>query len=322
VTILSKLKGDSFMKVIVFGGTGWVGHRIALAFANNGYDLTICSRSLKKEFTSNVADIDMIQADKNNPDEIKQIFEAQKYDIVIDSVPSQVTIEAIYKYARGMKHYIHCSSTGGYAPLQFIPGDETSYYEGFASGWKNTKKLVDNMVLDMFNREGFPATVIRPCYITGPGMLPLDNLGGRREGFIADIINDIELDLPNSGNTLLQPIHADDLAYSFLLAAEAPNLSKGQVYNICLEKAVTHNRYLEITAAVFDKKPKINYMTPENILQKYAGNIHEIGLKFFVEHMCFDISKAKKQLGFVPAYTTEEAIEETAWWAAENLKLR
>ena len=309
------------MKVIVFGGTGWVGHRISLAFNDNGYDVTICSRGTKKAFTDNVNGINMIQADKSNPDEIRKIFETQKYDIVIDSIPTKETIEAIHKYAKGMKHYIHCSSTGGYAPLPFIPCDETAHYEGFAGAWKSTKKLVDNMVLDMFNREGFPATVIRPCYITGPGMLPLDNLGGRRKDFITDIINNVELDLPNTGNTLLQPIHADDLAYSFLLAAEVPNVSKGQVYNICLEKAVTHNRYLEITASVFDIVPRINYMTPEDMLKKYPEDINEIGLRFFVEHMCFDISKAKTQLGYMPVNTTEGAIEETSWWAAKSLNL-
>jgi nucleoside-diphosphate-sugar epimerase len=34
--------------------------------------------------------------------------------------------------------------------------------------------------------------------------------------------------------------------------------------------------------------------------------------------MCFDISKAREQLGYCPAHTTEDAIAETAIWAAKQ----
>ena len=172
-----------------------------------------------------------------------------------DSVPTEKSIEYIHKYARGMKQYIHCSSTGGYTPLPFIPCDESAPFTGFSlgGGW-DAKARYDSIAINLFCKDGFPATVIRPCYITGPGMVPLDNLGDRRTDFIADIINEVPLDLPDNGLALLQPIHADDLAHSFLLAADAP-CSIGQIYNICQEKAVTLNRYLEINAAAFDKKP-------------------------------------------------------------------
>jgi nucleoside-diphosphate-sugar epimerase len=308
------------MNVIVFGGTGWVGHNIVLDFAGAGYEVTVCSRGQKKLFVNAVSEIKTIRADKNNEADVKKIFAAEKYEIVIDSVPTLETMDYLHKYARGLKHYLHCSSTGGYAPLPFIPCNETAFYNGFAAGW-NQKKVYDDKILDLFNREGFPATVIRPCYITGTGMLPLDNLGGRRQDFIKDIINNVELALPNDGRALLQPIHVKDLAHSFLLAAESPNRSIGQVFNICLEKAVTLNRYLEINAAVFNTKPVIKHMPVEAMLEKYAGHIHETGLRFLSEHMCFDISKAKKLLGYAPAHTSEEAIEETAYWAAKENQL-
>ena len=34
-------------KVIVFGGTGWLGHKVALNFANAGCDVTVVSRGSK-----------------------------------------------------------------------------------------------------------------------------------------------------------------------------------------------------------------------------------------------------------------------------------
>jgi nucleoside-diphosphate-sugar epimerase len=307
------------MKVIVLGGTGWVGHKIALQFAAQGHDVTICTRGRKSEFADKVAFLNSIKADKSNETDAKKIFET-RYDIVVDSVPTTESMEFIHKYARGLKQYIHCSSTGGYTPLPFIPCDETAPYGGFksGSGWAFKAKY-DTMALDLFLKQGFPATIIRPCYITGPGMDPLDNLGGRRPDFISDVMNRATLDLPNDGLALLQPIHVDDLAHSFLLAAETRR-SIGQIYNICLEKAVTLNRYLEITAAAFNMEVVINHLPVDAMLKKYGQTIDKTGLLFLANHMCFDISKARDQLGFKPTHTTEEAIEENALWTAENYR--
>ena len=86
-------------------------------------------------------EIPQIKADKDNSLEMAEIFK-KKYDIVIDSVPGAASIENIFKYARGLKHYIHCSSTGGYAPLPFVPGNETTPYTGsFGGGWKQKAEV-------------------------------------------------------------------------------------------------------------------------------------------------------------------------------------
>ena len=306
------------MKTIVFGGTGWLGHNVVLQLLEAGHDVTICSRGQKKLFLDEVAKVKMIQADKKDEAAVKEIFKT-RYDLVIDTVPTLESIAHIRKYAGDISQYIHCSSTGGYAPLPFVPCDETAPYGGFekTSGWA-AKAAYDNEVMRLFHEEGFPATVIRPCYITGPGMLPLDNQGGRRKDYISDIIAEKTLDVPDNGLALLQPIHVKDLAASFRLAAQT-HRSIGQIYNICLSHAVTLIRYHEITAAAFGKKAHLNFMSVDDMLKKYAGNIHETGLRFLATHMCFTIEKAIRDLGYQPHCTPEEAIAETARWAAEQI---
>ena len=200
-------------KVIVFGGTGWLGHKVALNFAKEGCDVTVVSRGVKGQFIERLGSIRQIQADKKCEESMREILSV-KYNIIIDTVPHVDSIKHIHKFAGSeLEHYIHCSSTGGYAPLPFIPCDETAPYGGFdgKSGWA-TKAVVDNLVMELFCKDGFPATVIRPCYITGEGMLPLDNFGNRREDFIPDLIAGNPIVLPEGGNALLQPIHVKDLA--------------------------------------------------------------------------------------------------------------
>ncbi|NQT91585.1 MAG: NAD-dependent epimerase/dehydratase family protein [Lentisphaerae bacterium] len=305
------------MKVLVMGGTGWVGHHIVQVFHDAGHDVTICSRGQKQTYVDGVPEgVARVQANKNDAAAMAEAL-SEGYDVVIDSVPTEESIDNVHAHAKRMKRYLHCSSTGGYAPLASVPGDETMPYDRFMGGWAQ-KGVVDSKVMDLCCRKGFPATVIRPSYITGPGMLPLDNLGGRREDFIPDILAGKPVDLPNDGQALLQPIHVADLAHMFLLAAEEPR-SVGQIYNACLAKAVTISRYLEITAATFDRDVTINLMSVEDMLAKYGDAVSAVGLHFFATHMCYDISKPRDQLGYEPSLTTEEAIEETARWAADRL---
>ena len=305
------------MKILLFGGSGWLGHNIALNLASKRLDLTIVTRGKKKTFLDEIADLKTITADKEDEESMKAIFETS-YTHVIDTVPTEKSIDLVFKYATHLQHYLHCSSTGGYTPLPFIPCNETAHYKGFApgTGW-DQKRIVDNQVMRLFRESGFPATVIRPCYITGPGMLPMDNLGGRRNDFIADIIAERPLDLPNDGRALLHPIHVRDLANSFYLSMAHP-ASIGQVYNICLSHAFSLNDYLALTASVFNRKPVINYMSVDAMLAKYGDKINATGLRFLAEHMCFSIDKAVRDLEYKPSCTPEDAVIETALWAAET----
>ena len=160
--------------------------------------------------------------------------------------------------------------------------------------------------------------MIRPCYITGPGMLPLDNQGGRREDYLSDVLAEKVLDVPDNGLALLQPVHVADLAASFRLALETRR-SIGQIYNICLSHAVTLNRYHEITADALGRKAHLNYLPLEEMLRKYTGRIHETGLRFLATHMCFSIEKAVRDLGYKPHCTPEQAIAETARWGITQI---
>jgi nucleoside-diphosphate-sugar epimerase len=58
----------------------------------------------------------------------------------------------------------------------------------------------------------------------------------------------------------------------------------------------------------------VQFCSVEELIARYD----QVGLRFMSNHMCFDILKAREQLGYYPEYTTEEAIEETAIRASNN----
>lgn len=301
------------LRVIVFGGTGWVGHHIALAMYKVGHDVTVVSRrpgsrhaaALPKELT-------IRNGDKSNAKDVDALLK-DKYDVVFDSVPTAESIGAVARSADRFGHYIHCSSTGGYAPLVYVPGDESLPYDHFLGGWAQ-KHDVDTLALKLMPT----ATVIRPTNIIGPGAVPLDNVGGRRREFIGDIVNGRPIVLPEDGNALLQPVHVADLGRIFRLAAEHRGKCEGEIYIATQPRAVTLTRYIEITASAFGMKPVITYASIDQILESQGKDCDELGLRFLATHMCFSIAKAQRDLGYEPVYDVERAIIETAHWARQE----
>ena len=80
------------MKIIVFGGTGWLGHNVVLQLLEAGYDVTICSRGQKKLFLDEVAKVKTITADKKDEASVREIFKT-RYDVVIDTVPTLLAFD-------------------------------------------------------------------------------------------------------------------------------------------------------------------------------------------------------------------------------------
>ena len=78
------------------------------------------------------------------------------------------------------------------------------------------------------------------------------------------------------------------------------------------ERQEAIKRYIELNAEAVGCEAKINFMSVPDMLEKYKGNIDEIGLRFFATHMCFSIEKARRELGYNPKTTPEQTIRETA----------
>ena len=298
------------MKVLVLGGTGWVGHNIALAFYRAGHEVTIFTRGKKGHFDADVAFLPHVIGDKTDGATLRQILSSEFFDTVIDSVPHPVSIALLSNMRNLYGRYLHCGSVGVYTPLQYLPGDENhpfgqKVYDGFEG-----KITADAAGFKYAEAGELKLTILRPSCIAGPGKLPLDNLGGRRNDFIPDIVAGKPLDMLNDGSTLLQVVHVRDLGRAFVLAAER-SATIGQVYNICGPKAVTLKRYCEINAGAVAKTAEFNHLSFDAMIAKHGEGIRG-GLTFLAEHMCFDIAKAQRELNYNPEYSTEAAIAETA----------
>ena len=124
-------------------------------------------------------------------------------------------------------------------------------------------------------------------------------------------------------------VYVDDLANSFILASEKEE-AIGEVFIIGGERYVTLNELTMLIAKEFDvPTPKIHLpYKPVEILSSVVEYIYKPLKKepplyrrrvaFFKKNRAFDISKAKKILGYEPEFSLQKGIYTTAKWYINN----
>ena len=109
------------MKVLVIGGTRFVGLRLVQLLAEQGHEITLLNRG--KTQAELPASVKRIYADRRNADEVLQVLQNLEVDVVYDITGYQVrNLEPIVAVLSGkIKHYIFQSTGAVYAPSELLP---------------------------------------------------------------------------------------------------------------------------------------------------------------------------------------------------------
>jgi len=204
--------------------------------------------------------------------------------------------------------------------------DESAPYVFTGYNYNTTKIEAEKLVLEFASITGLPVTVIRAPYVYGPRdrqMFPriLQYLKCGKYAYIG------------RGTAPLTLVYAKNLAEGLRKAAESPRAA-GQVYNITDGAAVTRR---ELITRMADElglpRPKKNVPYPvavvvcavcETIAKlfrlKTAPLLNRFRLKFMHTYLTFDISKARRELGYAPEIPFDRALKETVKWFKENEK--
>jgi len=241
----------------------------------------------------------------------------QKYFWDVNLEGTRKLLEAAKK--KSVKRFVHCSTGGVQGNIKNIPATEEAPYN--AGDYYQKSKLAGEKLALQFLRDGLPLTIIRPTGIYGPG----DN----RYLKFFKFINNGKFKMIGSGKTFHHLVFVEDLAEGIVLAGEKEE-ALGEIFTIGGEKYVSLNELAEKIAAVLNKKITKTHIPVFPVW--FAGLLCEIICKplrikppifrrrvdFFVKDRAFDISKAKRILGYHPKYSLEEGLKKTAEWYKEN----
>lgn len=307
------------MKVLIIGGTLFSGLSLSHQLHDRGDELVIANRGRTAHDLP--AGIEHWTVDIGQPETLRAALGDRTFEACVNMIPSGgPRTRAILEVLRGhVGRYLQCGSTGVYAPLRYCPADEQHPADPPQElGGFRGKLEADEEAQRLCAQWNLPFTVLRPTNIMGPGTVPIDIWGARNPAFFQRVLDGKVVSIPDDGQTLLQPVHKDDLARAFVLALD--NDGARGVYNITSDYAVTLDYYVQTVGTILGKEPLIEHVPSEELLRLYPDpqKLNPAGLRFLRLNMCFTIEKARRELGYEPQWQPEDALEQNLEWCAQQ----
>ncbi len=310
------------MNVLFIGGTGLISTAIARQLIEAGHQVTLFNRG-KSESRLTPGTYDVITGDRGDYVAFESAFDGRTFDAVVDMVAFKPadTESAIRAFKGKTDHFLHCSTVCVYSgPPQTIPTPETEPYHSIGGYGKN-KIACEKLLLEAFEQDQFPATIMRPSHSYGEGG-QIIRPWGPGDTFINRVRANKPLIAPGDGTGLWASCHVDDVARGFIGVLLNRDKTVGEAYNIAGDEYMTWNDYLETVADVAGGAFDLCYI-PTDVLVKSApklsGGLHEI----FAWPSIFNNDKIKRDTGY-PGQTVSwrDGVKRTLAWLEENDKLK
>lgn len=320
---------------LVTGGMGFTGYNLAKRLAENGED--VIALDIKEGYkdrleklgvrvvVGSVNDDKLVDSLMDGVDYIHHIAAAFREIILPDKVYWNVNVESnrvLLESAKthGIKRYLLTSTGGVHGHIEKPPANEDApiatrdYYQLTKyEGEKLTKKLCEEY--------GIPYVIIRPAPIYGPADTRILRL--------FKSIKDGRFVMLGSGEVHYHLIFIDNLVDAYLLCTEKDK-ALGQTYIIADDECLNLNELVKTIADVLKvSQPRWHFPVWPVWLAGYFCEVicKPLGIEpplfrrrvdFFMSERSFDISKAKRELGYKPRIGVKEGVEKTAKWYQEN----
>ena len=308
------------MHVLFIGGTGLISTAIARQLLERGDQVTLFNRGQSESRLPPGADV--IQGDRKDYAAFEAAFADKSYDVVVDMVafPPDDSRSAIRAFAGRCGQFIHCSTVCVYSgPVTQIPTTETEPYHSIGDYGKN-KAICELLLLQAFEDQGFPVTIMRPSHSYGEGGGIIRSVGPG-DTFVDRLRKNKPIIVQGDGNSLWASCHVDDVARGFI-ATMGNARCLGEAYNITADEWFTWNQYHQRVADVGGGTFNPVYLPTETLREAaphLAGGTYEI----FEWPSIFDNGKLKRDTDYAgQTISFDEGTRRTLAWLEENGKLK
>ena len=316
---------------LVTGSTGFVGSCVCRELVRAGYTVKALHRAISDLSSLEGVNVARVQGDVTDVQSllsamegvgtvfhIAALFRQAKFP---DEVYRQTNVEGTVNVLTaakqsGVERVVHCSTVGVHGDIPSPPAAEDEAYRP-GDVYQVTKAEGEQIALEWFRSGKISGVVIRPAMIWGPG--------DTRTFKLFKGIARRRLPLVGTGTTLVHWVMVDDLARGFRLAAETKDAA-GNIYIIAGERPVTMRHLFETIANAFGVKllPLRIPAAPLQVLGSLTERIcipfnieppiYRRRVDFFTKSRAFNWTKAKENLGYLPALSFEQEVGTIARW--------
>ena len=308
------------MRVVVIGGTGHVGTYLIPRLVRENHEVICISRGRRQPYQYNDAwqSVQQIKIDRIAQDEANRFgafVRDLNPDVVIDMICFTVDAARLLVDAlRGhVQHFLHCGSIWVHGHSTQVPTIESQSRTPFGD-YGIQKAAIETYLLDEARKSGFPASILHPGHISGPGWIPVNPAGNLNLTVFEKLACGQELALPNIGMETLHHVHADDVAQAFVNAMSHRSVAVGESFHIVSPAALTLRGYAEAVAEWFDRQACLAFQPWD----QWRADTPEQDAACTWDHIAHSpscsIAKAQNLLGYQPRYTSLQAVREALDW--------
>jgi nucleoside-diphosphate-sugar epimerase len=312
------------MKIVIIGGTGHVGTFLVPRLIMAGHEVISVSRQKRNPYIEHSAwrtvkqvVIDRVEADKT--DSFGEQICNLSPDVVIDMIcftpeSAKSLVEALHGK---IQHFLHCGTIWVHGHSVQVPTVESQFRNPFGDyGIKKT--AIESYLLSVSRTSGFPATILHPGHIVGPGWIPLNPAGNFNIEIFRRLSRGEEVILPDFGMECVHHVHADDVAQSFVKAINNHAVSVGENFHIVSEQAVTLRGYAEAMSSWFGQKANLKFLPWKEWKDTVSKSDAEATWDHIAHSPNCSIEKAKRLLGYEPRYSSLQAVQEAIGYMIKN----
>ena len=282
------------MRILVMGGTRFVGKPLVARLQAQGHDLTLLTRGRNP-----VPDaVEHLRGDRSS-DEGLAALKGRQFDVIVDSSGRKLEdSKRVLAITGAPSHrFVYVSSAGVYAHSEQWPLDEDCATD------PNSRHAGKAETETWLRQEGIPFTSFRPTYIYGPG-----NYNPIERWFFDRIINNRPVPLPGDGSTITQLGHVEDLAEAMARSIDV-EASTNRIYNCSGRQGITFQGLIQAAAVACGRDPASIEMRSfdPSCLDPKARKAFPLRLNHFLT----DITRVQRELAWQPRFDLHDGLADS-----------
>jgi 2'-hydroxyisoflavone reductase len=303
------------MKVLVIGGTLFIGREIVRRLAQGGHDVSVLHRRDHHDLGPGIKNV---KADRADLTAISRVMRDGHFEAVFDVAydwekgTTSTQVEAAARASEGgLRRYVFISSIAAYVPGVDLGESAPLVPDDFPNPYAQHKASSERALFRMHATAGFPVTTFRPPFVHGPRQ-PF-----YREQFFWDRLRDGRpIILPDGGDAPMQWVFVSDLAKACARSIEVPEAA-GEAFNIAHLESLTQRSFVDALARVAGLTPTYASVARQ-VIQAAGGQLIGTNI-YFGDYLdlppCVTvIEKAPRMLGITPTSLDAALREGFAWY--------
>lgn len=293
------------MKVLIMGGTRFIGVYLTRLLVDQGHDVTLFNRGNKP---APVEGIKQIQGDRTHPSDLKEKLAGTEFDAIFDNNGRELsdTQPLADIFRNRVQHFVYMSSAGVYQK-----SDQMPHIEGDPVDPKSRHKGKNDTEVYLAE-QGLPFTSIRPTYIYGA-----QNYNDLEAWFFDRIVHGSSgvarsanrpIPIPGHGQHFTQFGHVKDLANAMTKVLGNSN-AIGQTYNVSDNRAVTFDGLARACAQAAGKDPATLQLVHYDPKAFDFGKRKAFPMR--TQHFFTDVSRAIADLNWQPEFDLVSGLKDS-----------